>query len=376
MANIFDYLVWRGDITLAQSPFNAVDSLILSVLSYLPFDGMVPSTFDRNGVTIAEAQALFSAHDAASLPIRADADVKLLDAVAASARFASMRLTGYVSKLDESKQEQFAAMSIRTGDGANYISFRGTDNSLVGWKEDFNMSFMTPVPAQRDAVSYLEQAARHLGGPLRVGGHSKGGNLAVYSSAFCSRKIQRRIVSVYNNDGPGFDESVIATQGFSDIKDRLFAYVPQSSIIGMLLEHTEQYAIVHSVQKGIMQHDPYSWSVLGKGFVVMDTVTNTSLFIDKTIKQWVSGMQSSQRAQFINALYEILAATDIKDIAEPPKDWFKRARAAGEAIRSIDSETRKVLLETLGLLFKAARSNLSTYFPLGREHQESTDRKS
>ncbi|HUW70324.1 MAG TPA: DUF2974 domain-containing protein [bacterium] len=374
MANIFDYLAWRGDITLAQSPFNAVDSLILSVLSYLPFDDMVRSTFDRKGVTIAEAQAAFGAHDAASLSIRSDVDVQLLAALAASARFATMRLTGYVSEHNEAKQEQFAAMSIRTGDGANYISFRGTDHSLVGWKEDFNMSFMTPVPAQRDAVSYLEQAARHLGGPLRVGGHSKGGNLAVYSSAFCGRKIQKRIVSVYNNDGPGFDESVIAAQGFRDIEGRLFAYVPQSSIIGMLLEHTEQYAIVHSVQKGIMQHDPYSWSVLGKEFVVMDTVTNTSLFIDKTVKQWISSMQPSQRAQFINALYEILAATDIKDITEPPTDWFKRARAAGEALRSIDNETRKALLETLRLLFHAARNNLSTYLPPRGDRADPVDR--
>jgi hypothetical protein len=207
-----------------------------------------------------------------------------------------------------------------------------------------------------------------------VGGHSKGGNLAVYSSAFCGRKIQRRIVSVYNNDGPGFNESVMATQGFKDIEGRLLAYVPQSSIIGMLLEHTERYTIVHSVQKGIMQHDPYSWSVLGKEFVVMDTVTNTSLFIDKTVKQWISGMQPSQRAQFINALYEILAATDIKDITEPPTDWFKRARAAGEALRSIDNETRKALLETLRLLFHAARNNLSTYVPPRGDRAAPADR--
>ena len=266
MANIFDYLAWRGDITLAQSPFNPVDSLILSVLSYLPFDGTVDSAFERRGITIAEAQVAFSARDVARAPVRSDNDVQLLTALAGSARFARMRLTGYTSLFDEARQEQFAALTIRTGDGASYISFRGTDHSLVGWKEDFNMSFMTPVPAQRDAVAYLERAAKSLWGPLRVGGHSKGGNLAVYASAFCGRRFQKRIVSVYNNDGPGFDESVIATEGFQIIGERLHAYVPQSSIIGMLLEHAEQYAIVHSGQKGIMQHDPYSWSVLGKEF--------------------------------------------------------------------------------------------------------------
>jgi len=374
MANIFDYLAWRGDITLAQSPFNAVDSLILSVLSYLPFDGIVPSAFDRRGIVIADAQTAFLARDMARVSVRSDNDVRLLAALAASARFATMRLTGYSSLFDEARQEQFAALTIRTGDGANYISFRGTDHSLVGWKEDFNMSFMTPVPAQRDAVAYLEQAARSLWGPIRVGGHSKGGNLAVYASAFCGRSIQKRVVSVYNNDGPGFDESVIATEGFQVVKERLRAYVPQSSIIGMLLEHTEQYAIVHSVQKGIMQHDPYSWSILGKEFVVMDTVTNTSQFIDKTVKEWIRSMQPSQRAQFINALYEILAATEIKDLTELETDWFKRARPAGEALRSIDDETRKALLETLRLLFHAVRNNLPAHFPLRREHRDPADR--
>ncbi len=378
MSNIIDYLAWRGDIALVQSPFNEVDSLILSVLSYLPFDGIVPSAFDRNGVRIAEAQAAFAerqaSRDASLMPVRSDNDVRLLAALADSPRFAAMRLTGYTSVFDEARQEQFAALTIRTGDGANYISFRGTDHSLVGWKEDFNMSFMTPVPAQRDAVAYLERAAKRLWGPIRVGGHSKGGNLAVYASAFCGRRIQRRIVAVYNNDGPGFDESVIATDGFQAVGERLRAYVPQSSIIGMLLEHAEQYAIVHSVQKGIMQHDPYSWSVLGREFVVMDKVTNTSLFIDKTLKDWIGGMEPSQRAQFINALYEILAATDIKDLTELPTDWLKRAWSAGEALRSIDDQTRKALFETLRLLFHAARTNLPASFPLRRDRRDQADR--
>lgn len=374
MANIFDYLAWRGDITLAQSPFNAVDSLILSVLCYLPFDGIVPSTFDRRGITIAEAQTAFLLRDASCAPVRSDNDVRLLAALAASARFGMMRLTGYVSVFEEATQEQFAAVTIRTGDGANYIAYRGTDHSLIGWKEDFNMSFMTPVPAQRDALAYMGQAARHLWGPLRVGGHSKGGNLAVYASAFCGHRIQRRIIRVYNNDGPGFDESVIATEGFRAIRERLRAYVPQSSIIGMLLEHAEPYAIVHSTQKGIMQHDSYSWSILGKEFVVMDTVTNTSLFIDKTVKEWIKSMEPAQRAQFINALYEILAATDIKDMTEVPTNWFKRARAAGEALRSLDDQTRKALLETLRLLFNAVRNNLSAYLPLRRDTTGSADR--
>ena len=256
MANIFDYLEWRGDLKLSASSFNSVDSLILSVLSYVPFDGIVPPELGRDGMTIAEAAEAFADSGVKRPGVRNEQDVKLLSALAASDRFGDMRLTGYVNSVDLEKEKQFSAVTVLMGRGRAYVAFRGTDLSLVGWKEDFNMSFRCPVPSQEAATEYLDRAAARLRGRLYVGGHSKGGNLAVYASVFAKRRTRKRLLGVYNNDGPGFNASVLERKEYVEMQDRLYAFIPQSSIIGMLLEHAERYTIVHSSQSG--QLPPYS----------------------------------------------------------------------------------------------------------------------
>jgi len=360
MANIFDYLEWRGDLPLSESGFNSVDSLILSVLSYIPFDGIVSPEFRKDGITIAEAAEAF-ADSAASRPVvRNEQDVKLLSAMAASDRFGDMRLTGYANSVDLEKEKQFSAVTVLMGRGKAYVAFRGTDLTLVGWKEDFNMSFRCPVPSQEAATEYLERAAARLRGRLYVGGHSKGGNLAVYASVFATRKTRKRLLAVYNNDGPGFNSSVLEKEEYVEMQGRIYAFVPQSSIIGMLLEHAEEYAIIHSDQSGLMQHDPYSWSVVGTDFVRMQAVTSQSVFIDQTVKEWVSGMSPEQRERFIDVLYSVIGATEARTLPELTKDWLKSAMALGKSFNDVDDQTKKALIETLGLLFKAARNNLTT----------------
>jgi len=360
MANEFDYLEWRGDLPLSESGFNSVDSLILSVLSYIPFDGIVSPEFRKDGITIAEAAEAF-ADSAASRPVvRNEQDVKLLSAMAASDRFGDMRLTGYANSVDLEKEKQFSAVTVLMGRGKAYVAFRGTDLTLVGWKEDFNMSFRCPVPSQEAATEYLERAAARLRGRLYVGGHSKGGNLAVYASVFATRKTRKRLLAVYNNDGPGFNSSVLEKEEYVEMQGRIYAFVPQSSIIGMLLEHAEEYAIIHSDQSGLMQHDPYSWSVVGTDFVRMQAVTSQSVFIDQTVKEWVSGMSPEQRERFIDVLYSVIGATEARTLPELTKDWLKSAMALGKSFNDVDDQTKKALIETLGLLFKAARNNLTT----------------
>jgi len=360
MANIFDYLEWRGDLPLSESGFNSVDSLILSVLSYIPFDGIVSPEFRKDGITIAEAAEAF-ADSAASRPVvRNEQDVKLLSAMAASDRVGDMRLTGYANSVDLEKEKQFSAVTVLMGRGKAYVAFRGTDLTLVGWKEDFNMSFRCPVPSQEAATEYLERAAARLRGRLYVGGHSKGGNLAVYASVFATRKTRKRLLAVYNNDGPGFNSSVLEKEEYVEMQGRIYAFVPQSSIIRMLLEHAEEYAIIHSDQSGLMQHDPYSWSVVGTDFVRMQAVTSQSVFIDQTVKEWVSGMSPEQRERFIDVLYSVIGATEARTLPELTKDWLKSAMALGKSFNDVDDQTKKALIETLGLLFKAARNNLTT----------------
>ncbi|MDX9899316.1 MAG: DUF2974 domain-containing protein [Spirochaetia bacterium] len=363
MADILDYLRWRGDLSLNNSPFNAVDSLILSVLSYLPLGGIVPDTLDTSGISIAEAAALLSEANLKNLPIRDKRDLELISALAGSERFKNMKLCAYVDEIDIEEEKQFAAMTILTGDKHAYLAFRGTDLTLVGWKEDFNMSFLSPVPAQTAALAYLERVASGLRGKLRLGGHSKGGNLAVYAAAFCGSRTQKRIQSVYNNDGPGFDSPVLLRDGYTRVKERLFSFVPQSSIIGMMLEHHEHYTVVQSRQVGLLQHDPYSWNLLGADFITVQNVNDSSIFVDRTLKDWVGGLEPAHRELFVDALYEILVSTEATTLPELAGNWIKGLKAASKTLKELDGPTKKVIQDALWQLVKAAKDNLQAMLP-------------
>ena len=364
MADIFEYLAWRGDLRMKSAVFNPVDSLILCRLSYIPFDGIVASSHTGGSLTIVQAAERFFSPEgekAAAGKVLFREDTRLLSALAQSGRFGSMRLSGYVNQIDPEEQKQFSAITVHLEDGSVFIAFRGTDNSLIGWREDFNMSYLPTVPSQHDAVAYLESAAQQAGGGLRLGGHSKGGNLAVYAASFCAEILQSRILEVYNNDGPGFDAEVISRGGYQAIKDRIHTFVPQSSVIGMLLEHEEAYTVIHSTQTGIMQHDIYSWEVTRDGFICLDTVSGSSRFIDRTLKEWVAGMDQGQRGKFFDALFEIIGATNAKTTTELTADWLKTARLLLRSLKNVDTPTRKLISHTLGSLLGAAKKSLRRF---------------
>ena len=275
MANLLDYLDWRGDLTLAQSPFNEVDNLILAELSFVDFKDIVPAPGEGQGVPLSAAAEAFFARFPAGEKIDMgvlvpDAIPDMLAKMAGSARFRDMKLSCFTDRLDVGKGEQFAALTIETRDGAVYCSFRGTDDTLAGWKEDFNLACMPEVPAQKKAVGYLQDAARQFPRrKLRLGGHSKGGNLAVYAGVFCPAAVQRCITAIWSNDGPGFHEDILDLPQHQRVEDRIFSVVPKSSVVGMLLEHEESYAVVDSDQLGFLQHDGFSWQVMGDHFVTL-----------------------------------------------------------------------------------------------------------
>ena len=354
MANILDYLNLRGNLPMDRFSFQEVDNLILARLSYLPMDEEISSEWTRP-VALKEAAEKFLSSDKVGR-VRMEEDLTLVKAMQAGNRFADMLLSGFVNRFDKQEQKQFCAVTATLGD-AHYIAFRGTDNTLVGWKEDFNMSFMTSVPSQREAVAYLNRAAKSLEGKLTVVGHSKGGNLAVYASAFCEREVQERIQKVYNNDGPGFDRSIIRQPGFTRIRDRIQTFLPQSSVVGMLLEHEEPYTIIRSSQVGLMQHDLYSWEVQRDHLVELERVTAASRFIDYTIKAWVANMTREQREKLVDVIYGLLEQTKARTVKELTTNWFKNALIIVRSARNLDEETREMLLKTVVQLFKCARES-------------------
>lgn len=350
MANLFDYLEWRGDLTFSQAPFNPVDNLILSCLGYVVLDGLVSGFDCEEPATVEETARLFVQLPESVKKLRDHKDEKLLEKMGQSRRFGKLPLLYHVDLMDCAAEKQFAAITIALEDGSHYVAYRGTDLSVTGWKEDFNMTFRSGVPAQLEAVHYLQQVAQKTEGPLYVGGHSKGGNLAIYAAAFADDAVQQRIVAVYNNDGPGFLEDVIAHTGYQAIYERIQTFIPQTSLFGMMLEHAEPFMIIESSGHFIMQHDPYSWNVLGSDFVYMEQVTASGRFLDTTIRGWLAGLTMEQRERFVDALFDILHTAEADTLQDLVKNWLTNAGDVWQTLRDVDDETAEMIRRTLRLL--------------------------
>lgn len=355
MANIFDYLKWRGDLTFSQDPVNPVDALIFSTLSYISFTGK--AVMDQTThVTLSEAaEEFFSQPDQ---ECRVKRDLELLRAAADTFRFGQSRLCMYRDQLIPEQETQFAAMTFLLDDGTMFLAFRGTDLTLVGWKEDFNMSFRQTVPAQLLAVEYARDVAAEYYRPMRLGGHSKGGNLAVFAAARSSPMLQKRILEVYNQDGPGFTSYMMGDPGYRNIVPRIKTYVPQSSVIGMLLEHEEPYTVIRSKSVGVMQHDPYTWEVSGPGFIPVDEITQSSQFLDATIKTWFAEMTDLERGQLVDVMYGLLGTGGVDkapDIFQP-----RNLRAYVKAI-SGNENLRRTLSKEFAAFLEAAHKTRSRF---------------
>jgi len=268
MANLFDYIFWRGDLDFSLVPFNAVDALLFAQISYMNFDGLIPENFD-NSITIKELLKLFkktpdlSARKNLGMVINPETN-DLFEKLAVSKRFQNVKLTGWKNKYSEKTEEQFLAFTALIEDFA-LIIFRGTDDTLIGWKEDFNLAFEEEVAAQKDALKYIDDFSLINDKlQIKICGHSKGGNLAIYAGAKAQNDNQ--ISNIYNFDGPGFSKAVLESQDFQKIRNKTKSVYPECSIIGMLFEHFPEYTIVKSTEKLIMQHDAISWQITQNDF--------------------------------------------------------------------------------------------------------------
>ena len=360
MANIIDYVQWRGDIPLDQVPFGAIDALILSYLAYMPFAGILNSGMQGEGTSLSDAaQALLTlnAQEHSKLAYSEKEDRQLLAALRESVRLRGARMIGYVDQYDRATQKQFSAVAFLLGDGTAFVAFRGTDDTLVGWKENFNMTFDREVASQRDAVTYVEALYKARGLPLRLGGHSKGGNLAVYAGMFCPERVCEAICAVYNFDGPGFNEEIAASDAFTRLGGRVRTFVTQSSLIGILLWHNEPFTIIRSDSVSVFQHNVYTWQLMGGRFIELEQRTGSSLFADRTLKRWLGGMPPQQREAFINGVYSVIAAGDGRNVIDlfEGHNLMAMIRAAG----ALDEHTRADVQEAIRLLGEAVRENAS-----------------
>ena len=348
MPNIIDYLNWRGDLEFKQDGINEVDIIILSRFSYLPFKDINLEKIE-NIKNIANKMK-----DLEEGKFVWKDDKTLIQVLGKSNRYQDLIVSDYQEILDIDAEKQFAAVTISLPSKYKYISFRGTDMSLVGWKEDFNMSFMRHIPSQKEAVKYLNEVGKkYRRDKLIVGGHSKGGNLAVYSAMFCDDRIKKKIVKVVNADGPGFDKSIILSENYKKILKKINTYIPQSSIVGRLLEHEEEYQVVQSIQKGIMQHDIYSWQVDRANLVRIPNLTSNSQILNKVLKNWLDNTTPVQRKNFINIIYEVIITTKAETLNDFGVDTFKKITRILKSYKSIDKEDKKEIEEMIKLFFES-----------------------
>ena len=363
MGNILDYLAWRGDLSFTQSPFNEVDNLILAELTYMNFEGMVFHSWKHPMLLEEAARRYFEKNpytkDALGLFIP-DEIQDLLREAAASRRFAGVRLSGFVNEIDEEEEKQFAALTFDIGDVLRYVSFRGTDDTLVGWKEDCNMSYQFPVPSHVAAQSYLERAAAAKPGvPLITGGHSKGGNLAMYAAAHCSQQVFERVQLVYNNDGPGFPTPEIASGIYHKLDTKLMNIIPEASIVGLLMEFRGHFRIVKSDAMGPAQHNALTWEVRGPAFHVFIREPRAVQRNKRTLHAWLREMDLQRRKEMVENLFAWQKNVEAKTLS----DLFKNPTQTIPALfSSYDRETLEVLGTSFRLLMKEEKTSFKEVF--------------
>ncbi|MCR5172135.1 MAG: DUF2974 domain-containing protein [Treponema sp.] len=362
MQDFFDYLKWRGDLSFENSPFNSIDALILCQIAYLDFSGLVSESF-KDSILLSEAASLFfenktSGEQNPGLMINTKT-LDLLSDCAQSKRFGDVKLCGYVNHYNQDITEQFCAISFLYDNKKVFIAFRGTDDTIVGWKEDFELAFKESVPSQKDAVEYLENALNSLKyKEITVGGHSKGGNLSIYAAAHIKESSLKKLNKVLNFDGPGFLKEVLDSLPFQKVMSRTESFYPQGSVIGMLFEHDPNYCVVHSDGVFVMQHDPFTWNLFGPQFALDEQLDKSSQFFNSTFNEWFVALSPDNRRQFVETIFGVLESTGATTNSELAENWLKSAGAMIKAFSSLDKDIRKSAMDTMDGFFKLVRQNL------------------
>ena len=348
MGNIMDYISWRGDLTFEQSKFNEVDNLILACFSYVNLDG-IPAVAEQKGIELKNlTEEFMKLHTMEELEADKSfirlAPFMMLE-MAETNRFGNSVIRNYVNEIVTEAEQQFAAVEIVLEDGTSYVSFRGTDDTIIGWKEDFNLSTGV-VPAQERAVEYVRRVSENTTGMLRVGGHSKGGNLAIYGAVMC-KEAHEKILEVYSNDGPGFSKEFQELPETEVMMDKIIRIIPEYSIIGTLLEHEKTPVIVASSSKGLLQHDGFSWEVQGPALVRRDSLSRTALRFIAILHKWIDGMDMEQKKVLIEDLFATLQASGYENLSEVQSGGLKSLAAMVKRVEKFAPESRGMMQELL-----------------------------
>ena len=348
--NIIDYIKWRGDLTMDIVPFNHLDALLFSQLSMLRLDEVLIEEGEQISLSIKKAVKVFK-----ELNIEEKYDLGLIlpkEIITAfymmgeSPRYKDLVLDNYVNNICSSEQTQFSALTIDLGYNTRVVSFSGTDDTLIGWKENFNMLFVSTTAGQASSCDYLSKVSRRWR-HIYVCGHSKGANLALYSTLHVNNHVQRKIEKTIGFDGPGLIEDINEIDSFERIIKKVTFYVPDTTIIGALFDHYEEIKVVKSTEKGLYQHDVFSWEVLGTDFVYVDDRTEESKHIEQKIKTMISEIDEATRVRLVNEGYKILSSDTADTLTKLYGEKFRIVKDYLASDPSVQKAYKKIFLEIL-----------------------------
>lgn len=356
MPTVSDYIDFRGDLSFEVSPLNEIDLYIISKLGKPDYTGIVPEGF--GGIPVEEAVPRFlEKYYPAEPDLGALASPEILATIKRmpdEERYRGLILTAYTLRISEKTVEQFSAMTVILPDGTAVVTFAGTDDTLVAWKEDLLMAADNAVPAQKDAAAYLEMAAGKLPGKIIVAGHSKGGNLAVYASAMASEDTRARISGIYNFDGPGFHHAFLSDPGYLSVKSRIHSILPRNSMVGVLMNRGEEISVAACAKHGIAAHDGFTWEVGRTAFVRAPSLSRESLAFKDSVSHALEGMDREERRAFIEELFSALQSSGAVTIEDMTDHRIRQAATILSSLKSASNSRRFASVVLRGMLRELA----------------------
>ena len=357
MGNLITYVQQYEAQTFQEKSVTDIDILVLTEIAYLPFDEIVSSSFEEKAAIslnqLGKEFEIIKEKEHENNPFMITKErIQLLDVVSKSQRYKDIKVFGFMNDIDDELTKQFAAVCYQWEEESRWIIFRGTDESLTGWKEDFMMTYSDLIPAQIDAIEYLRKQAELFSGSLNISGHSKGGNLSLYASAMQEEDIQHRIKQIYCWDAPGVHRSILGTEGYQRVVSKAKRYIPQDSIVGLMLESQVPYHIIESQGSGISQHSALMWNIEDDHFVELTELTKNSQLTDQTFKQWTEVVSDEDLKLFFDTFFELFFEMGVETVNDVYYNFRLYMQKFFEKAYQMDTEKREILLRVGRLLFQ------------------------
>ena len=356
MPNINNYVAKYKNISFRRRGLTPLDIMAVNELSYVALGEVVSEEFDfKKACRIKDILYYYMEHEnelKTNNILFPAKRVKLLKLMASSRRYADVQFCGYKEDIDYLKERQFCATVIKVPGIKTFISFRGTDDNVISWKEDFKMSYMSKIPAQKLACKYLEEALDNLSGSFILTGHSKGGNLAIYSAANTNEVFRERIEGIYTYDAPGVHTSVLESEGYKAIRSKVVAYVPEDTVVGALLEKDVETVVVKSKLFGVMQHMVYNWQIKGHDLQKLKSRTTGSILFERALKQWMCNYSEEELKIICDVAFDLFADINVISFMDFKDEFYKKVSDLIKAATAIDEKNSKLVVDALSDLIK------------------------